>query len=118
MLEATGADRLLQAADVLITGEGRIDAQTWQGKLLGRLLARAAAHGVPALLVCGTLLETDAVLADPNVRYATSILTEPLTLAEALRRTPALLETQGQLLGRLLAHGGLGRQLPAQAPNL
>jgi len=103
VLEATGADQLLQAADVLITGEGRIDAQTWQGKLLGRLLARAAAHGVPAVLVCGTLLDTDAVLADPNVRYATSILTEPLTLAEALRRTPALLETQGQLLGRLLA---------------
>jgi len=55
------------------------------------------------VLVCGTLLDADAVLADPNVRYATSILTEPLTLAEALRRTPALLETQGQLLGRLLA---------------
>ena len=40
--------------------------------------------------------------------FATSILTEPLPLAEALRRTPAPLETQGALLGRLLAHGGIG----------
>ncbi len=118
VLELTGADELLQAADLLITGEGRIDAQTWQGKLLGRLLARAAHHRVPAVLVCGTLLDAGAILADPNVCYATSILTEPLTLAEALRRTPALLETQGQLLGRLLAHGGLGRRPPTQGPNL
>ncbi|GAC1602137.1 MAG: glycerate kinase [Hymenobacter sp.] len=113
VLELTGADQLLQTADVLITGEGRVDAQTWHGKLLGRLLARAARHRVPVVLVCGTLLDADAVLADPNVRYATSILTEPLPLAEALRRTPALLEIEGQLLGRLLAHGGIGPKSPA-----
>ena len=107
VLELTGADELLRAADLLLTGEGRVDAQTWQGKLLGRLLARAARHRVPVVLVCGALLDADAVLADPNVLYATSILSEPLTLAEALARTPALLETQGELLGRLLAHGAL-----------
>ena len=114
MLELTGADQRLQAADLLITGEGRIDAQTWQGKLLDRLLARAAHHAVPVVLVCGALLDADAVLADPNVLYATSILSEPLPLAEALRRTPALLETQGALLGRLLARGGIpGKPPPA-----
>ena len=107
VLELSGADQRLQGADLLITGEGRIDAQTWQGKLLGRLLARAAHHAVPVVLVCGTLLDADAVLADPNVLYAASILSEPLPLAEALRRTPDLLETQGALLGRLLAHGGI-----------
>ena len=105
VLELTGADQLLQATDLLITGEGRVDDQTWQGKLLGKLLARAAYHAVPVMLVCGTLLDVNAVLADPNVLYATSIITEPMPLAEALRRTPALLETQGELLGRLLARG-------------
>lgn len=107
ILALTGADAQLAAADLLITGEGRVDTQTWQGKLLGRLLARAAHFRVPVILVCGALLDAEAVLADPNVVYATSILTEPLPLAEALRRTPALLETQGQLLGRLLAQGGI-----------
>ncbi len=112
VLELTGADELLRDADLLITGEGRVDAQTWQGKLLGRLLARAARHRVPVVLVCGTLLDADAVLSDPNVLYASSIITEPLSLAEALRRTPELLETQGQLLGRLLQGGGVGGKLP------
>ena len=105
ILEITGAANRLQAADLLITGEGRVDAQTWNGKLLARLLALAAHHRVPVVLVCGTLHNADAVLADPNVRFATSILTEPLSLAEALRRTPELLEVQGKLLGRLLATG-------------
>ena len=105
ILEITGAANRLQAADLLITGEGRVDAQTWNGKLLARLLALAAQHRVPVVLVCGTLHDADAVLADPNVRFATSILTEPLSLAEALRRTPELLEIQGKLLGRLLATG-------------
>ena len=105
VLELTGADQLLQTADLLITGEGRVDGQTWQGKLLSQLLGRAAHHAVPVVLVCGTLLEVDAVLSDPNVLYACSILNEPMPLAEALRRTPALLETQGELLGRLLARG-------------
>ncbi|ALW84847.1 hypothetical protein AUC43_06945 [Hymenobacter sedentarius] len=113
VLELSGADQLQQAADLLITGEGRVDAQTWQGKLLGRLLARAAHHAVPVMLVCGALLDADAVLAAPNVLYATSILTEPMPLAEALRRTPALLETQGALLGRLLAHGGIRLKPPS-----
>ena len=64
-----------------------------------------AHYTVPVILVCGILLEVDIVLADPNVRYANSILIEIMLLAEALRRTPALLETQGELLGRLLARG-------------
>ena len=103
ILDITRATDLLKASDLLITGEGRIDAQTWQGKLLARLLALAAQHQVPVMLVCGTLQNTEDVLADPNVLYATSILPAPMPLAEALTRTPELLETQGKLLGRLLS---------------
>ncbi|MDF7813054.1 glycerate kinase [Hymenobacter sp. YC55] len=103
ILDVTRVADLLQASDLLITGEGRIDAQTWQGKLLARLLALATHYQVPVMLVCGTLHNADAVLADPNVLYATSILPEPLPLADALARTPELLETQGKLLGRLLS---------------
>ncbi|UOQ65737.1 glycerate kinase [Hymenobacter volaticus] len=103
ILDITHAADLLQASDLLITGEGRIDAQTWQGKLLARLLALATQHQVPVILVCGTLQNAEDVLADPNVLYATSILPAPMPLAEALTRTPELLETQGKLLGRLLS---------------
>jgi len=93
----------LRGADVLITGEGKIDGQTWQGKLLSRLLALAEGRRLPVVLVAGTLHDVEAILAKQEVLYATSILPEPMPLAEALRRAPELLEQQGQLLGRLLA---------------
>lgn len=103
ILDITRATDLLKASDLLITGEGRIDAQTWQGKLLARLLALATQHQVPVILVCGTLQNAEDVLVDPNVLYATSIMPAPMPLATALTRTPELLETQGKLLGRLLS---------------
>ena len=103
ILDITRAADLLKASDLLITGEGRIDAQTWHGKLLARLLSLATQHQVPVILICGALHNVEAVLADPNVLYATSILPEPMPLAEALARTPELLEAQGKLLGRLLS---------------
>lgn len=53
MIEATGLRDLLAAADLLVTGEGRYDAQSGMGKLTGRVMAAAQRAGVPVLLVCG-----------------------------------------------------------------
>lgn len=61
---ASGADtvamllnipRLMREADVLITGEGRFDAQTSAGKAPGYLLALAQQAGVQPLLVAGAI---------------------------------------------------------------
>ena len=43
----------LKKAAVVITGEGRIDATSLQGKATGAILRRAAACGVPAALIGG-----------------------------------------------------------------
>jgi glycerate kinase len=44
---------ILSGADLLLTGEGRFDAQSSMGKVTGRLLEAAGSAGVPTLLVCG-----------------------------------------------------------------
>lgn len=53
MIAATGLRDLLVAADLVVTGEGRYDAQSGMGKLTGRVVAAARRAGVPVLLVCG-----------------------------------------------------------------
>jgi glycerate kinase len=53
MITATGLRELLVAADLVVTGEGRYDAQSGMGKLTGRVVAAARRAGVPVLLVCG-----------------------------------------------------------------
>ena len=54
VLGLLGFDRRLERADAVITGEGRLDAQSLEGKLLGELLRRARDAGVPIHAIVGT----------------------------------------------------------------
>lgn len=54
VLDALDFDRRLARAGAVITGEGRLDAQTLQGKLVGEIAARAARAGVPVHAVVGS----------------------------------------------------------------
>jgi glycerate kinase len=53
VLDRVGFDALLAGADLVITGEGRVDAGTLQGKAPSVVAARAAARGVPVAVVAG-----------------------------------------------------------------
>lgn len=55
VLEKVELRRMTDGADLLITGEGRLDAQTMQGKIVGKALEMAADLRVPALLCCGVV---------------------------------------------------------------
>ncbi|TAE50484.1 MAG: glycerate kinase [Bacteroidetes bacterium] len=103
VLELCAVPEKLAAADLLITGEGKSDAQSTQGKLISHLLTLAGDVGKPAILVCGTLSDTDALLQYPALRYAVSILDRPLSLTEAIAETQPLLVQQGRWLGRWLS---------------
>ncbi len=103
ILDITNIDAKLKIANVLITGEGKIDSQTWQGKLISRLLERANKFNVPTILVCGTLQDLEEVIAKEGVMYATSILNEPMSLEKAIENTTQLIEYQGSMLGKMLS---------------
>jgi glycerate 2-kinase len=48
-----GLDQALAEVDLLATGEGRVDATSFTGKVVGRALERAAAAGVETLVIAG-----------------------------------------------------------------
>lgn len=56
VLDAVGFDSALEGADVVITGEGRIDMQTSLGKMPSVVLrrVRAASESIPVVAFCGT----------------------------------------------------------------
>lgn len=62
LLDVTEFDRALAHAELVITGEGRLDAQTLQGKLIHGICQRAARHGVPVIALCGELTVSAAQL--------------------------------------------------------
>ncbi len=53
IIDAAGLDRALEGADLVVTGEGRIDGQTAYGKAPGEVARRAQAAGVPVLFLAG-----------------------------------------------------------------
>jgi glycerate kinase len=53
VLDAVGYDARLRAAHAVILGEGRLDAQTLQGKILGEAATRARQAGVPCHAIVG-----------------------------------------------------------------
>ena len=64
LLDCAGFDALLAGADLVVTGEGRMDAQTLQGKAPCGVLRRASTRGVPVLGICGCVGQgRDALLA-------------------------------------------------------
>jgi glycerate 2-kinase len=62
-LDAVGADRVLGAADLVITGEGRIDAQTLRGKAPVGVARRARRFGVPVVAIAGSVGPLDDEIA-------------------------------------------------------
>jgi glycerate kinase len=53
VLEALGFDARMRAARAVVTGEGKLDSQTLQGKLVGEIGTRARQAGVPLHAVVG-----------------------------------------------------------------
>lgn len=51
---AVGLERRLAEADVVVTGEGRLDATSWDGKVVGAVVEAAARLGVAVLVVVGS----------------------------------------------------------------
>jgi glycerate kinase len=62
-IEAIELEKTLAEADILITGEGRLDESTFQGKVISRLIELARKHGVKVYAICG---ETNLLIKDLN----------------------------------------------------
>lgn len=53
ILDTSGFDSLLPEADLVITGEGRLDSQSAQGKVISGVAKRASAKGKTVVTLCG-----------------------------------------------------------------
>jgi glycerate kinase len=105
VMQETGFDGRLATADLVITGEGRIDDQTAYGKTALGVAKRAAVAGVPCLAVGGGVTpEGKAALAAVGT-LAVPVLDEPMTLQDAMSQAAPLVAAAGERLARLVELG-------------
>ena len=88
LLRAARFSEQVSAADMVLTGEGRTDAQTLQGKLPQRVMQQAAACGVPVWLFSGQVAQVET-LRRAGFAGVCSITPPSLPLSEALQPATA-----------------------------
>jgi glycerate kinase len=106
VIEAVGLEAKLRGADLVLTGEGRLDRQTAFGKVPVGVARLAAAKGIPVVAIAGALGEGSEAVHAEGVTACFSILDAPMDLGEALRRAPHLLARTAEQVVRLF----LGRR--------
>jgi len=103
--EITGFDEVIQTADLLVTGEGRSDEQTVDGKLCAVLAAKARVAGVNTILISGAVTGDLGKVNDLfDAIYPT--VDEVVPLADALAHGRENLAATARRVGRILADGG------------
>ena len=83
LLDAVHFDRELDAASMVITGEGGADRQTLMGKLPYGILKRAQKHNVPVALIAGRISDRQQLL-DAGFAHVECINPPTLPIEEAL----------------------------------
>ncbi|MEQ8659629.1 MAG: glycerate kinase [Gammaproteobacteria bacterium] len=109
VIEAVGLDARLAGADLVITGEGRLDEQTLHGKTPHGVARVARARGIPVIAIGGGIADgADDALAGV-FDAVEACVARPMSVAEALADAPATLARAGARVGRWLA---LARRVP------
>lgn len=116
VLELANFDELLKDADLCVTGEGQLDAQTSHGKVVAGVAAACERAGVPCVAVVGgwkradTTRVAEASGADgscslPGLIAVVPTAIGPMSLQDALDRAEELYALAADRLFSLLATG-------------
>ena len=101
-LDLINFDEQVVDADLVIVGEGRLDAQSFSGKApIG--VAKRTPNGVSVIAICGSLAEDLPPLPFENVIAAFSILEKSEPLEDSLKNAAIYLEDTAANIGQILA---------------
>ncbi len=109
VLDLVGIDKELANADLVITGEGRLDSQTAFGKDPAGVGMRAKKYGVPCLAIAGGICGSITDLHTLGIDACFSLCTGPMSLDEAIHNAPELLAAIAEQALRAFVAGGKPR---------
>ncbi|WP_285421243.1 glycerate kinase [Pseudomonas sp. efr-133-TYG-23] len=99
--DLVGLDAAVRGADLVITGEGRFDAQTLRGKTPFGVARIARQHGVPVIVIAGTLGEGYEQMYSHGVDAAFALPSGPISLEQACSEAPRLLRERAADIARV-----------------
>jgi glycerate kinase len=105
VLDALHLADTLADTDLVITAEGRLDAQTAYGKAVSAVASLARRHGTPVVALAGAVAASQVELDALGITAALPICDGPLTLGESMERAAPLIEHASASAMRMIAIG-------------
>lgn len=105
VLEAARFTERLRHADLVITGEGRVDAQSAYGKLTQAVTTAAREARVPVAAIAGGTAAGYEALFDHGLGALELVTDRPMSLADAMAHASPLIEGAAERLARALRLG-------------
>lgn len=99
--QITQLETQLQNADLVITGEGKIDKQSIMGKTPIGVAKLAKKYHIPVIAIAGTLGEEYQVIYNHGIDAAFSLVSGPMTLADSMSQANHLLTQCASDIARL-----------------
>ncbi len=101
VIDASGLERHLKDADLVITGEGMIDSQTIYGKTPIGVARAAKKFGIPVIGIGGGISDDASVVYENGIDALMSIVSYPMPLEMAIERAHDLLADAAERAIRL-----------------
>lgn len=98
-------DKLIQDVDLVVTGEGRLDYQSTQGKVLSGIGRHCARQGVPAVAVVGCMGEGAEQIYDCGIVAAVSCMGAASSQEDALAHADSLFLNAADRMYRMIKLG-------------
>jgi glycerate kinase len=106
VMAAVGLDAAVADADLVITGEGRIDGQTVHGKTPVGVARVAGRHGKPVIAIAGGLAAGAAAVHDHGIDAVFGAVSRPCTVEEALADAARNVRCAARNIAAVLCLGG------------
>ena len=97
----TGLDNKVREADLIVTGEGKIDDQTLQGKVISRLGLMAKGHG-KRLVAVGGVIDPSIDLSSAGIDRSFAIMDRAKNKQDAMQNASEHLQSIGMEIARSL----------------
>lgn len=101
LMETIGFEERIKGADLIITGEGRMDHQTKYGKTISGIIKAAQKQGIPVVGICGSIGEGVEELYSEGLNSVFSIVNRPMSLQKSMEETSELLASTAENVIRL-----------------
>ncbi|MBO5240317.1 MAG: glycerate kinase [Clostridia bacterium] len=102
VLDLCDFDGAVSGADLVITGEGRVDFQSANGKVIDGILKRAIGKDVPVVAIAGSLGDGAEKLYEKGLTAAFAIVNKPMSLEEAIENAEELYKNTAENVFRLI----------------